>query len=154
MHTKKGESNDAKMNDKTISALTDIDKDGDLSPKQKRAFIKMLSRFIRCATWSIFHHCLVGSQWKKTATQLGKLSLQRVWNPDGLLPLSISLSLCLCIPFARFLHLSFLSLGRIRTLVFSTCNLRIINSVAFPIHFQSARQWSEKCRWRAFRYVS
>lgn len=37
------------MDDKTDSVLIDIDKDGDLTPKQKRIFIKMLARFIRCA---------------------------------------------------------------------------------------------------------
>lgn len=46
-----------KMNDKTNSVLADIDKDVDLSPKQKRAFIKMLSRFIRCANWTVFDCC-------------------------------------------------------------------------------------------------
>lgn len=42
------------MDDETNSVLTDIDKDSDLTLKQKRAFIKMLARFIRCASLKLF----------------------------------------------------------------------------------------------------
>lgn len=108
-HTKKDESN-AKMNDKTISALTDLDKDGDLSPKQKRAFIKMLSRFIRCAIWSIFHHYLIGSQWKKCQPawqfQWKECGILRVFSLSLYIPLSLSLSLS---PFRSLSSSQFLS---------------------------------------------
>lgn len=35
-------------NDKELEEDVIIDEDGDLSPKQKRIFVKMLAKFIRC----------------------------------------------------------------------------------------------------------
>lgn len=63
------------MDDKTDSVLIDIDKDGDLTPKQKRVFIKMLARFIRCA---LLCRILSSIQTKQKKIHLNLV--QPVWN--------------------------------------------------------------------------
>lgn len=56
--------NESMMTESEFSSFTESNRDDDLPPKQKRAFVKMLAKFIRCAksfinpiTFFSFHEC-------------------------------------------------------------------------------------------------